>query len=198
MAQNTAQAPTSSHTGAETVSDFAASVVEGIDAVAKPVPAHWEPLPGALRRPHAERAKSDNHLVRDFILAFLLVMGGCLAFFFGQPLVSGVLRSPDFINLFAGYTDEQDSTPLPLPAATPEPFRAVVMHRVNLRALPSTDAPVITMLKRGVAVTILERDGDWDHVQIVISGRTSRQGWAYARYITETAKNSATQPRPQR
>jgi len=55
---------------------------------------------------------------------------------------------------------------------------------VNLRATPSISADVITGLKQGSEVTILERQGNWDHVEVVISGSEERQGWAYGSYLT--------------
>jgi hypothetical protein len=45
-----------------------------------------------------------------------------------------------------------------------------------------------------MAVTILDRQGNWDHLEIVISGQISRQGWAYGSYIGETNKNPVAQP----
>ena len=70
----------------------------------------------------------------------------------------------------------------------------MVIRDVNLRAAPSTNAQVIAGLKQGTAVTILDRQGNWDHLEIVISGQISRQGWAYGSYIGETNKNPVAQP----
>jgi uncharacterized protein YraI len=70
-------------------------------------------------------------------------------------------------------------------APKPQP-QAATIRAVNLRAAPSTSAQVIASLAQGTAVTILERQGNWDHVAIVMSNRTSRQGWAYGSYIGET------------
>jgi hypothetical protein len=53
---------------------------------------------------------------------------------------------------------------------------------------------VIAALKQGTAVTILDRQGNWDHLQIVISRQISRQGWAYGSYIGEMDKNLSPKP----
>jgi SH3-like domain-containing protein len=70
----------------------------------------------------------------------------------------------------------------------------MVIRDVNLRAAPSTTAQVIASLKQGTAVTILDRRGNWDRLEVVISGQISRQGWAYGSYIGETDKNPAAKP----
>ncbi|HXR94992.1 MAG TPA: SH3 domain-containing protein, partial [Rhizomicrobium sp.] len=62
------------------------------------------------------------------------------------------------------------------------------------RAAPSTTAGVIAGLTQGTAVAILDTQGNWDHVEVVISGGTSRQGWAYGSYIGATSKSPAARP----
>jgi hypothetical protein len=166
--------------------------------VARPAPAHWEPLPGSLSQERKEDRRSDSHLVRDFILVFGVVMLGCVAYFFGPSLLSASnWQLPNLSNLFASSDDDQEaSTPTP-PAPAPPPKlqpQAMVIRDVNLRAAPSTSAQVIASLKQGTPVTILDRQGNWDHLEIVISGQISRQGWAYGSYIGETNKNPAAKP----
>ena len=166
-----------------------------LGVVAKPAPAHWEPLPGGFTKTGKDEAKkSDGHLARDFLLVFAVVMIGCLAYFFGPPLIAN-WRSLDLGNLFASGDADQDDASSSAPAAPAPPPKpklpvATVVRDVNLRAAPSASADVITALKQGSAVTVLERQGNWDHVEVVISGQESRQGWAYGGYLAETDKAS--------
>jgi hypothetical protein len=169
-----------------------------VGTVARAAPAHWEPLPGSLRQASKDDKKPDNHLVRDFILVFGVVMLACVAYFFGPSLLSANnWQLPNLSNLFAGSDDDQNASaptpPAPVPPPKPQP-QAMVIRDVNLRAAPSTNAQVIAGLKQGTAVTILDRQGNWDHLAIVISGKISRQGWAYGSYIGETDKNPAAKP----
>lgn len=168
-----------------------------IGAVARPAPAHWEPLPGAFSQP-PEKKKPESHLIRDFLLVFAVVGAGCLAVFFGPSLLASAnLQLPGFSNLFASNEDDSDvSEPAaspPVQAVKPQP-QSMVIRAVNLRASPSTSADVIASLAQGTAVTILDRQGNWDHVAIVMSDKTSRQGWAYGSYIGETDKSPAAKP----
>jgi|GEM_PF-5638691 len=169
-----------------------------VGMVARPAPAHWEPLPGSLRQASKEDKKPDSHLARDFILVFGVVMLACVAYFFGPSLLSaGNWQLPNLPNLFAASDNDQDASspppPAPVPPPKPQP-QAIVIRDVNLRAAPSTNAQVIAGLKQGTAVTILDRQGNWDHLEIVISGQISRQGWAYESYIGETNKNPTAKP----
>ncbi|HKD48944.1 MAG TPA: SH3 domain-containing protein [Rhizomicrobium sp.] len=173
-----------------------------VGVVAKPPPTHWEPLPGNFTTQSAtsdvEEEKPRSHLVRDFILVFAVVTVGCVVFFFGQPMLAN-LQSLDLGNLFASSDTDQDESQAaaqPAPAPPPKPVLpvATVVRDVNLRATPSTSADIITGLKQGATVTILERQGNWDHVEVVISGRESRQGWAYGSYLAENDKNPAPKP----
>jgi hypothetical protein len=170
-----------------------------IGAVARPAPAHWEPLPGGLSQARDEKKKSGGHLVRDFLLVFGVVTFACLVYFFGPSvLAANNWQLPDLANLFAASDDDQTaSQPVPLqPIAPPKADhpKVMVIRDVNLRAAPSTSAEVITPLKQGTAVTVLDRQGSWDHVEVVISGKTSRQGWAYGSYIGDTGKSSPAKP----
>ncbi len=166
-----------------------------IGEVARPAPAHWQPLPGSFTQSTGDDRgkKSDGHLFRDFLLVFLLVGAGTLLFFVGRPMLSGNWQLPDFVdrfgNLFASASDDQKPAPAsPVPAALPKPqiLKAIVARDVNLRAQPSVNSAVISRLKQGAEVTILERQGNWVHAEAVIPGQTSRQGWIYGSYLAES------------
>lgn len=172
-----------------------------VGAAAKPAPAHWEPLPGGLSKAQQEddTKKPESHLVRDFILVFGVVTLACLGYFFGPSLLSAIdLQVPSLTGLFASNDEDQDaSSPAPPPPVQPpKPAhpQTIVVRDVNLRTAPSTSADVIAALKRGTAVAILNRQGKWDHIEIVIPGETSRQGWAYGSYLAEAGKSPAGVP----
>jgi hypothetical protein len=168
--------------------------------VAKPAPAHWEPLPGSFSRtPEDEEKKPESHLVRDFILVFGVVTLGCLGYFFGPTLVSAVdLQVPSLTGLFSANDEDQGTSvptpPVPVQPPKPDHPQAVVIRDVNLRAAPSTSADVIAALKQGMTVAVLDRRGNWDQVEIVIPGEASRRGWAYGSYLAETAKSQSDRP----
>jgi len=169
-----------------------------IGVVARPAPAHWEPLPGSFSQPREEEKKPESHLARDFLLVFAVVGLGCLTFFFGPSLLAAAnLQLPGFSNLLTAHDDDSDAPALPPPpparAVKPQPL-AVVLRAVNLRAAPSTSAQVIASLAQGTAVVILDRQGNWDQVATVMSDKTSRKGWAYGSYIGETDKSPASRP----
>ena len=72
-----------------------------VGTVARPAPAHWEPLPGSLRHASKEDKKPDSHLVRDFILVFGVVMLACVAYFLSPSLLSANnWQLPNLSNLF--------------------------------------------------------------------------------------------------
>ncbi|HXR95198.1 MAG TPA: hypothetical protein VN718_04925, partial [Rhizomicrobium sp.] len=110
-----------------------------VGAVARPAPAHWEPLPGGLSRSHDQdnAKRPDSHLVRDFVLVFAVVGLGCLAYFFGPSLLASTgWQLPALSNLFAANDDDQAPAPMPaVPAAPPKPDhpQGVVIRDVNLR-----------------------------------------------------------------
>lgn len=169
-----------------------------VGTVARPAPAHWEPLPGSLSQANNAGKKNESHLVRDFLLVFGVVSLGCLAYFLDPSLLSANnWQLTNLSNLFASSDDDQDaSAPTPPAPVTPPKTQpqAMVIRDVNLRAAPSTTAQVIASLKQSTAVTILDRRGNWDRLEVVISGQISRQGWAYGSYIGETDKNPAAKP----
>ena len=63
---------------------------------------------------------------------------------------------------------------------------------VNVRAEPSVSAPIAANLKRGAQVSVLERRGNWDRVEVVALSQpaaqqtAAQQGWVYSSYLTDT------------
>jgi len=81
------------------------------------------------------------------------------------------------------------------PPAGREPT-ALVVQSVNLRAGPSSTAPVISTVQRGQEVATLEQRGNWTHVRIDGDGKTQpREGWVYRSFLKDAGdrdKNSPT------
>jgi hypothetical protein len=70
---------------------------------------------------------------------------------------------------------------------------AVALRDVNVRAAPSTEAKIVSMLPRGVKVATIEERGSWHLIRIEGAGRDTqpRQGWVNASFL----KREATRPR---
>ena len=69
---------------------------------------------------------------------------------------------------------------------------AALISLVSLHRLAAWIAMVI--ITRELAVTVLDVQGNWDHIQVVMSEKTSRQGWAYGSYIGDTGRNTDAKP----
>src|SRR6185312_3002650 len=89
-------------------------------------------------------------------------------------------------------TTEAAPAPQPVAAAVQPKAEHPVMYTaraVNVRAEPSVSAPIAANLKRGTRVSVLERRGNWDRVEIVAvapTGQPAQQGWVYSSYLTDT------------
>jgi uncharacterized protein YgiM (DUF1202 family) len=68
-----------------------------------------------------------------------------------------------------------------------------VARAVNVRAEPSIGAPIAASLKRGAQVSVLEKRGNWDQVEIIpgalaasAQAPATQRGWVYSSYLTDT------------
>lgn len=66
----------------------------------------------------------------------------------------------------------------PAQAAPPAPFAVVTIPRLNVRALPSTNAPVVGQVSAEERVTVLGRNGDGTWLRVESAAGVS--GWVYA------------------
>jgi uncharacterized protein YgiM (DUF1202 family) len=95
-------------------------------------------------------------------------------------------------NFIPSTTEAAQPTPQPAAAAQPKAEHPTmyVARAVNVRAEPSISAPIAASLKRGAPVSVLERRGNWDRVEIVAAapaaGQAAQQGWVYSSYLTDT------------
>jgi hypothetical protein len=149
----------------------------------------WQPLSNRVAPPSEKKA---DHLVRDVFVVVAVVIAGILAL----PQIGNLL--PDDlrwqITTLGGLFDTSDqesaapAPPLP-PPAPPKPAlpAATVARPVNMRAQPATDAAVLTSLKRGAPVAILEKSGNWDRVEASGEAGQVLQGWVYGSYLSDAA-----------
>jgi len=159
----------------------------------------WQPLMGPVGADAEEltqQQKARQKLFRD--VAVVVAVAAAAVLFL--PKLEASL--PDTIrwqietlggNFIPGTTEV---VPAPQPAAAAVQPKAehptmYVARAVNVRAEPSISAPIAASLKRGSQVSVLERRGNWDQVEIVAAappagGPVAQQGWVYSSYLTDT------------
>jgi hypothetical protein len=134
-------------------------------------------------RPQAD--EENGHLLRDVVIVFAVVMVGVLAF----PQIEALLPNAPwqrnaggehFAPHIAAAPAEVVNAPVKYPIAT-------VLRDVNVRALPSVSAQILTSLKPGTSVTVLDSHGNWNKVQ-VSDGGEARTGWLYHSYLADAKK----------
>ena len=141
------------------------------------------PQVGRTNRPHAD--EENGHLLRDVVIVFAVVMVSVLAFPQVEAFLSDAPRQQD-----AGgerSTPHIATAPAEALNATVKYPIATVLRDVNMRALPSVSAQILTSLKPDTSVTILDSRGNWNKVQ-VSGGGGARTGWLYRSYLAEAKK----------
>jgi SH3-like domain-containing protein len=99
--------------------------------------------------------------------------------------------------LFAPSDVSTVAAPPPAVASTQPKAEHPVMYAsrsINVRAEPSVSATIVVNLKRGASVTILEKRGSWDRVEISSPPGTAKQteGWVFNTYLADTDPSVAT------
>lgn len=118
-----------------------------------------------------------------------LVGAACLAFaaVLAYPYLQGFL--PDSIreNLPFASSAPAAPEPAPKPAAAPAPERpsAMVKRAAKLRSSASTSGTLITTLKPGASVAVLDTDRNWTLVEVPAeeAGAKPVHGWVYNTYL---------------
>lgn len=116
-----------------------------------------------------------------------------------QPgLVSPAPSQPSASNTPAAGPSERIAVTPPVVPPTPSPaapeLRYITASVLNIRAEPSTAAPVVGSLNNGASITVLERSGDW----LRITGpRPTLTGWVHGDYTSATRPpEPVAQPAP--
>jgi uncharacterized protein YgiM (DUF1202 family) len=83
------------------------------------------------------------------------------------------------------------------PPKTPEPSPApalrtteIALPFVNVREEPSTDSKIVTVVKKGTKLTVLEEKKGWLHIRL----EDGKEGWVGKNMTTEGAKPSPAAP----
>jgi hypothetical protein len=167
----------------------------------------WQPLTGPVggngdSEEDIQRQKSRRQMVRDIGIVMAVAIAAVLLF----PRLEGML--PDTLRWqieTLGGTMVPGTTEAPAPAPAPQPAASVqpktehpVMYAaraVNVRAEPSVGASIAANLKRGAQVSVLEKRGNWDQVEVApapgapqTGGQPAppQQGWVFNSYLTDT------------
>jgi hypothetical protein len=157
----------------------------------------WQPLSnrGSATQTDEAGGKSNNRLFRDVAVVVVAAAAAVLLFPRLEALLPDTLRWQ--VETLGGLFAPEASvpvTPSPAPAASvtakAEHPRMYVAKAVNVRAEPATSAAIATSLKRGAAVAILEKRGNWTRVEI--SGPQNLSGWVFNSYLTESDPGTAT------
>ena len=80
-------------------------------------------------------------------------------------------------------------------ASRPRRMRGQPVASMRLRK-PSTSAAIVTSLKLGTEVSIVERRGDWVRAEIDADAK-ALQGWVFGTYLDESAEQAADKSKPQ-
>ena len=173
--------------------------------------ARWQPLTNT--RPVGddpelrEKEKSNRQLLRDVGVVMMAAVAAVLLF----PKLEAML--PDTMRwqietvggLIAPAVTAATPARLPPVASTQPKVEHPILYAsrsINVRAEPSTSATIVVNLKRGAAVAILEKRGNWDRVEVSVpQGQTqqgqTQQGWAFNTYLADTDPTTATSaPQP--
>ena len=166
--------------------------------------ARWQPLMGPVggdADENSEQEKSKRQMFRDVAVVVAVAAAAVLLF----PRLEGML--PDTLRyqvetlggfLTPAETEAPAPAPPPVVAAVQPKVEHPVMYvarAVNVRAEPSISAPIAASLKRGAPVSVLEKRGNWDRVEVApasgaaqtgAQAATAQQGWVYSSYLTDS------------
>lgn len=143
-------------------------------------------LSGATNQPESD--KENNHLVRDVFIVFVVVMAAVLLFPQFEPVSPS--EQSWHIDTAGGPSNgpPKPSASAPHTLSTTKYPVATILREVNLRSLPSVSAGVLTSLKSGTQIAVLENRGNWDRIQISDEGGIVQQGWVYRSFLAEAGK----------
>ena len=161
--------------------------------------ARWQPLSNRAQIDRAETPEeetSKRQLLRDVFIVVTAVVALVIAFPWLESLLPDDVRTQIVTvgGLFAPAAPEAAVTPPARVAATQPKAVHPVMYAtraINVRSEPSVSASLAASLKRGAAVTVLEKRDSWDRVEI--SG-SQQQGWVFNSYLADAPPASPAPP----
>jgi hypothetical protein len=141
-----------------------------------------------------ESDQKSGHLVRDAIILMVVVIIAILVFPALESLLPDDLRSQ--IESLVGSHDGVQTDPVPAKIKVPPPsaprVMATTIRSANMRIAPLPSATVVAHLKAGLTVTVLEKKGHWERIDVPGSHDKSQQGWVY----DANMRAAAAAPRP--
>jgi SH3-like domain-containing protein len=93
------------------------------------------------------------------------------------------------------------AAPATQPAETAAPLpETVVIRAGNLRSGPSKAAGAVATLAKGTKVTVVERRGNWVHVQAAAQdgGQKALEGWMFNTFLSDAAGAATTEQAPEK
>jgi hypothetical protein len=140
-----------------------------------------EPVDEEPRKPRA-------NLLRDVLIVGALAALAITAYPSAEPFLPQSWQSSiASVTSDRGQIAGDSSTTTLAPATSPDAAArrsAVVLHDVNVRADPSAAARVVSTLRRGLKVLVIEQRGNWTSVQIEGDKANARPlGWVYGSFL---------------
>ena len=143
------------------------------------------------------RVQTTKKLVRDGLLAVAFVGLAMLGYYRLAPMLAN--SQPEILQSIldqAGIPQTRQPPPGAAQIASqPEKPSLVVLKSVNLRAKPSTGAAVLGSLPRGAKVSVIERSGNWVHIQTAQGAGKPLDGWAFKSFMRDDEKRSPAAPK---
>lgn len=151
-----------------------------------------EPIDEEPRKPRA-------HLLRDIVIVGAVTALAIMAYpsiesFLPQSWQSNI----DSVTSGLGPTAGDSATNAPAPAASPDVpagHSVVVLRDANVRASPSATARVVSTLRRGLRVSMVEQHGNWTSVRIEADKANTKPlyGWVYGPFLQVETDDKAAQ-----
>jgi len=141
-----------------------------------------EPIEEEPRKPRA-------NLLRDVLIVAALVALAVTAYpsiepFLPQSWQSGIASVTSDPGPIAGDSGTSAAAPATSSNVAAR-HSAVVLRDVNVRAGPSATAKVVSTLRQGLRVLVIEQRGGWTSVQIVGDNASTKplEGWVYGSFL---------------
>jgi Bacterial SH3 domain len=128
-----------------------------------------------------ESDQKSSHLVRDAIILMVVVVIAILAFPTLESLLPDDLRFQ--IESLVGSHEGVQAAPAPAKIKAPPPsaprVTATIIRSANMRIAPLPSAAIVSRLKAGLTVAVLEKKGHWQRIDVPASHDKPQQGWVY-------------------